>query len=184
MRKDSLRPVPVHPTGTVAIGAFSNAGGAGGVGNIWSRTLAVLPGIGTALVPKLTCPACWPAYAGLLSSFGLGFVNYSPYLLLLTILFLVLAAASLGWRAKDRRGYAPFVLGVVASIFVVIGKFVLYFEPAMYAGIGLLMGGSLWNSWPRRRPESGTCPACVPREAHAVPGTVHSKSDGEGGDDR
>jgi hypothetical protein len=26
--------------------------------------LALLPAIGVALLPKLTCPACWPAYAG------------------------------------------------------------------------------------------------------------------------
>lgn len=27
----------------------------------WRGHLAVLPGIGVALLPKLTCPACWPA---------------------------------------------------------------------------------------------------------------------------
>jgi len=27
----------------------------------WREMLAVLPAIGVALLPKLTCPACWPA---------------------------------------------------------------------------------------------------------------------------
>lgn len=31
------------------------------------QTLAALPGIGVSLLPKLMCPACWPAYAGLWS---------------------------------------------------------------------------------------------------------------------
>ena len=30
--------------------------------------LATLPGIAVSLLPSVTCPACWPAYAGLLSS--------------------------------------------------------------------------------------------------------------------
>jgi hypothetical protein len=29
--------------------------------------LALLPAILLALLPKLACPACWPAYVGLLS---------------------------------------------------------------------------------------------------------------------
>ncbi len=128
----------------------------------WRNTLTVIPGIGVALLPKLTCPVCWPAYVGLLSSLGLGFVNYTAYLLPLTILFLILAVASLGYRAKNRRGYKPFILGVLAAIIVIIGKFVFISDLAMYGGIALLMGASLWNSWPKRAVNSGSCPACVP----------------------
>jgi mercuric ion transport protein len=40
--------------------------------------LLALPGVGVSLLPKLTCPACWPAYAGLLSSVGLGFSYQRP----------------------------------------------------------------------------------------------------------
>ena len=42
--------------------------------NGWRSSLATLPGIGLAFLPKIACPACWPAYAGLLSSLGLGFL--------------------------------------------------------------------------------------------------------------
>jgi len=35
------------------------------------RILTSLPGIGAALLPNATCPACWPVYAGILSSLGL-----------------------------------------------------------------------------------------------------------------
>ncbi len=170
MLKASRKPDTDCPNGVAASSAPPDVDGADGIGDNWRQILAVLPGIGTALLPKLTCPACWPAYAGLLGTLGLGFVNYSPYIFPLTVLFLILAVASLGYRAQDRRGYAPFLLGIIAAIVVMVGKFLLYFEPAMYGGIILLMGASLWNSWPQRRPVSGTCPACIPRGGE--PGSV------------
>jgi mercuric ion transport protein len=43
-----------------------------------ARTLLVLPGAVLALVPSLTCPACWPAYVAVLSAFGLEFVRPRP----------------------------------------------------------------------------------------------------------
>ncbi|MGH7792650.1 MAG: MerC family mercury resistance protein [Thermodesulfobacteriota bacterium] len=139
----------------------------------WRNTLTVIPGIGIALLPKLTCPVCWPAYAGLLSSLGLGLVNYTPYLLPLTVLFLILAVASLGYRAKNRRGYKPFILGVIAASIVIFSKFVFVSDLAMYGGIALLMSASLWNSWPERKTDSGFCPACVPAEPLTQEGNIN-----------
>jgi len=43
------------------------------------RILTSLPGIGAALLPNATCPACWPVYAGILSSLGLGFLMTGAY---------------------------------------------------------------------------------------------------------
>lgn len=39
----------------------------------WRRGLAVAPGVGLEFLPKLACPACWPAYTALVSSLGLSF---------------------------------------------------------------------------------------------------------------
>lgn len=124
-------------------------------GTGWRSSLAVLPGVGAALLPKIACPACWPAYAGLLSSAGLGFLGETRWLFPLTAAFLCAAVAALAFRA--RRGYGPFTLGLVAAAVVLLGKFTLDSDPAMYAGIGLLVAASLWNTWPR--PAAG-CPAC------------------------
>jgi hypothetical protein len=41
---------------------------------VWKQALLAAPGVGVSLLPKLVCPLCWPAYAGLLSTFGLGFL--------------------------------------------------------------------------------------------------------------
>jgi len=76
---------------------------------VWKQGLLSLPGIGLSALPKLACPACWPAYAGLLSSLGLGFLISTAYLLPLTAVFLALAPAALAFRAKSRGGLGPLV---------------------------------------------------------------------------
>ncbi len=111
--------------------------------NRWKSTLAVVPPFATALLPKLTCPACWPAYAGLLSSLGVGFFDYTPYLLALTLGFIVICLITLGYRASARRGYSPLALGIVASLLLTTGKFEYNSDAAMYAGLMLLVGASL-----------------------------------------
>ena len=125
----------------------------------WRRTVAVLPGIGVSLMPKLICPLCWPAYAGLLSALGLGFLISARNLLLVTALFLMFAVTALAFRARLRRGYGPAVMGVLASAAVLVGKF--YFEsPVMaYVAIGALIAASVWNSWPVQH--TVPCPQCI-----------------------
>ncbi len=116
----------------------------------WKQGILALPSIGVSILPKLACPACWPAYAGLLTSIGLGFLISAVYLLPLTAAFLSLALGAMLFRAKARRGYGPFLLGVLAGIGVLVGKFVWESSPAMYGAVGLLVIASLWNTWPRR----------------------------------
>lgn len=134
--------------------------GKSGAGSFGRGAVPLLPAIGTALMPKLVCPACWPAYAGVLSALGLGFINYSPFLLPLTVVFLMAVLATLAWRAKTRRGHAPLALGALAAAIMLIGKFRFDSDAATYAGIALLVGASLWNTWPRRS-RSASCPACA-----------------------
>ena len=122
----------------------------------------MLPAIGTALLPKLACPACWPAYAGLLSAMGIGFIDYTPYLLPLTLVFLAIALATLASRAGQRRGYAPFVTGFFGSLVLMIGKFGYDSDNSMYLGLAILIGASIWNSWPIKRLGDGQlCTSCI-----------------------
>lgn len=127
----------------------------------WRSSFASLPAIGAMALPKLTCPACWPAYSGLLSSMGVSFINYSPYLLPLTAAFLLLALIALGWHAQRRRGYGPLFIGLAASVVLLVGKFAFDSDATMYAGMAVLVAASLWNAWPRARKAAGNCPACV-----------------------
>jgi len=120
------------------------------VSNRWRQSILAVPGIGVSVLPKLACPACWPAYAGLLTSVGLGFLISVRYLLPLTITFLVLALAAMLFRARNRHGYGPFLLAVLAAGGVLLGKFAWDSQPTVYGAIGVLVVASLWNSWPRR----------------------------------
>ena len=123
---------------------------------------AVVPSIGVILIPGISCPACWPAYAGLLSALGIGFVNYTPYLLPITVLFLMIAVFALAFRAKRRRGYRPAFTGLIAAIVIIVGKFVLSLGLLTYSGIGLLIIASIWNLWPRKNKGNVSCSFCVP----------------------
>jgi hypothetical protein len=123
----------------------------------WS-SLAILPAVFFALLPKIACPACWPAYAGLLGSLGLGFLLDTSYLLPLTGIFLALATFALWYRAERRRGYRPFVLGLAGAAIVLFGKFVFASDAAMYGGLIVLVAASIWNGWPKRKKPG--CAAC------------------------
>lgn len=115
----------------------------------WNQNLVAAPGIVLSLLPKIACPACWPAYAGLLSSIGLGFlVPNLTYLLPLTVVFLLIAVGASAIRARQRRGYLPFILGMIAASLILLGKFSLAFNPILYVGLGLLILASVWNGWP------------------------------------
>jgi len=124
------------------------------------KSLMAIPSLlvaGLTALPILTCPACWPLYAGLLSSMGLGFSNYTPYLLPVTAVLLGLSLFSFIWKAEERRGYLPLALGIIAALLILSGKF--YFEQSLmvYGGVSLLIAASIWNIWPKK----GTCHHCV-----------------------
>jgi mercuric ion transport protein len=123
---------------------------------MWKRSVAMLPGIGVSLLPKLICPMCWPAYAGIVSALGLGFLISTKYLLPLTFIFLALTTAALGFRASQRRGYGPLLLGVIAAAMILAGKFYFEVTQPVYPGVGLLIAASIWNSWPRRAIPAGS----------------------------
>jgi hypothetical protein len=131
----------------------------------WRSILASLPAIGTALLPKLACPACWPAYTGLLSALGLGFINYTPYLFPLTLSFLCITVGSLWLQARRNRRYLSLLLSIPASAVMLFGKFVAGSELAMYSGVALLVVASLLARWPHGVADPASCPACAPGEA-------------------
>ena len=121
--------------------------------------LAVVPGMLAAFLPALSCPACWPAYAGLLSSVGIGFLWQEPYLLPITVVLLGIALAALGHDARRRRGYGPLVLGSAGSVAVSLARFVLHRPWIATAAAGLVLAASAWNAWPRNMARR-SCPAC------------------------
>ncbi len=114
------------------------------------------PGVGAAILAKASCPLCYPAIAGFLTSIGAGFLFEGTYFLILMSIFFAFALFGLFHRAKSRRGYYPFFLGFIGVTLASSGK---YFESDIifYFGIGALLVASVWNLIPAK----STCSACV-----------------------
>jgi len=134
----------------------------------WRNPLGTLSGATLlTFLTRLLCPACWPLYAGLMSSMGLGFLLKTTWLLPLTMITLVFVVASLAFRASIRRGYGPFILGLLGSGALLVGQFaftsnVVMSEWGIDGGAVLLVAASVWNGWPRKRKgmETVECPSC------------------------
>lgn len=129
----------------------------------WRGAAGVLPGLGVALLPKVACPLCWPAYAAVLSALGLSFLMEDKWLLPISALLLLVAVSSLGWRARRRRGYRPFAVGMFAAVVILVSKFALEAAALTYVGIGTLFAAALWNAWPVRN-RARACTSCNTQE--------------------
>ncbi len=130
----------------------------------WKATSAVLPAFAIALLPSITCPACWPAYAALLSSLGVGFLPTTPYLLPLTLVSLAIPLGVLAVLARRGYGYLPLVLGVAGALLLMVGRFAWESNPLLYSGLAALITASAWGGWFWRKNgaarTAGSCPAC------------------------
>ncbi len=122
--------------------------------------LLTIPGIVVSLLPSLACPLCWPAYAALASSLGVGFLASSAYLMPLTGALLAVAVVGLRLQAKT-KGYGPFVLGLASAAAILPGKFLIASSAITYAGAALLVIASAWSLAPGRPAAAASCPTCA-----------------------
>lgn len=115
-----------------------------------------------AALPVVGCAGCWPAYAALLATLGIGFVNYTPFVLPGMALLSAVGLFGLFYRARTRRGLAPFWLGVAATAVLFAGCLVPDFHLSLVVAGVLFMGAALWNAWPLSlRGSQAQGPDCV-----------------------
>lgn len=126
----------------------------------WRGLLTALPAAGAGLIPVGACPVCVAGTVGLLSAIGLGFLLETRFLLPVMAGLLGLALWTLGWKAKARHGFGPFLVGVAAAAMILAGKFLVASDPVLYAGLAGLMGTALWNAWPRGKAPRAPCLGC------------------------
>jgi len=86
-----------------------------------------------------------------MSALGLGFLIQSRHLFLVTVAFLLVAVAALGFHVRMRWAYGPFLTGALGAVLIIIGKFLLESEPVAYLGVGTLIFAGFWNCWPINR---------------------------------
>ena len=112
----------------------------------------------------MTCPLCFPAYAAILSALGIEFVNYTPYLLPLTVIFLAVALTVLAFQTRRSGKIVPLVLGIVASLIVLFAKFGLEADWLTTGGIIMLVVAIFLGNRTKST-AIAPCPACVTGEA-------------------
>ena len=125
------------------------------------HSVLAMPGIGVALLPKLACPLCWPAYAALVSALGLGFLLTTAVLFWITAICLLATVLALAIGSRKRHGQGPAFAATVASLMIVIGKFGVESERLAYTGVALLAAAALWNACPRHPAGIKNCTRCA-----------------------
>lgn len=111
----------------------------------WHLPLITLPTLFVSVLPK--CPLC---LMSITSVIGLGSVVNVKWLLPLMLVFLIIAVGMLAFRARHRRGYGPFTLGLAAALIILAGKIYFSDNAILYTGMVLLIAASVWNTWPTR----------------------------------
>lgn len=123
--------------------------------------LVSAPALLVALLPKLACPLCWPAYAALLAAVGLGFLVEPRYLLPVSLVAFALLLAALGMGAGSaRRAIGLVSMGGLSAAGVLVGKFVAASDLLTYAGAAGLFAACLIRALPSRGTARPSC--CVP----------------------
>ncbi|MEW6144147.1 MAG: MerC domain-containing protein [Thermodesulfobacteriota bacterium] len=120
--------------------------------------IAGLGAVGAVFLPKFICPACWPVYAGILSTMGLGFLLHGVSLLILSVTLLGLALLVFALRGRKRGSFLPFWIGLVGVSLVLTGKFFWINNFSAYAGAAFLMLAVIVDVRPLRRVQS--CQVC------------------------
>lgn len=126
----------------------------------WRTLAAASPALGVALLPKLVCPLCFPAYAAILGALGIEFIDYTPYLLPLTAIFLAVALVVLALQARRTGNIGALLLGLAAAMIVLLGKFHFEHDWLTTGGVILLIVAILLGNR-NRTSTTPACPACV-----------------------
>lgn len=106
---------------------------------------SILMSVLIAFFPK--CPFCWAVYMSMFGSVGLAKLPYMGWLLPVLMVLLAFHLVML-WKKTAQHGYIPFVLSLLGSLLIIIGR--SYFpleEWVLIAGIACIISGSLLNSF-------------------------------------
>jgi fermentation-respiration switch protein FrsA (DUF1100 family) len=112
-------------------------------------TFGPMAGTLLALLPKATCPLCVAAYAGTVSSLGLGFLLTDRVLTPIIICSLLLSVGSVAWAWTRHHRFGPVVISVVGAIALAAGRW-FALRALLPIGLVLLVSASVWTLWLQR----------------------------------
>ena len=133
--------------------------------------LRQIPAVFVAVVSHFVAyPACWPLVGGLISALGLTSLLETRLMLPLFVGCLLLAIAPLALQGATLL--QPFILGLIAAAFVLIGKFLLNATVVTVAGIAILVAAYVCSYRARRATsEDARCSSCATPPSSTGEGT-------------
>jgi hypothetical protein len=123
---------------------------------------AAIPATTIAVFPSVFCPACYPALAALLSSFGLGFFASEAVIQPLTVTFLLIALLALFYQSYKLKKYGSFAIGVIGALGIYAGHYLFPSLVLTYTSVAMLIGASIWNLVNKKKlfNKRGECSSC------------------------
>ena len=144
---------------------------------VFFKQFSSLIGAGVAAACCLGIPAILAA----MGAAGLGFIVQDAYLFPIFVGFAVYSLRTLYRSARSHGNLAPFWLGLAGGLLggVALWLMVTGVYPAqwaVYAGMGALVLGSLWDGLPGPKPVACACESetARPTSARPIPGCPHS----------
>lgn len=138
----------------------------------WIARAADKAGALGSIVSAASCPACFPALAGLGTAAGLGVFSGYEGLFLTTLLPLFAAVAlvanALGWLRH--RQWHRSILGMIGPA-IVLAAMLLFFghwwtAELLYTGLAFMVGVSLWDLLSPAHKRCGTA-SCATGKVHS-----------------
>lgn len=108
-------------------------------GPLFAGLTGIASVLGMASIPALTCPACWPAYVALLGAAGIGIFDFTPYLMPSIVLSVAVTLTAIGYQSYRAKSGTDFGLGVVGAILILVGRFGLLSDSAVYFGVAVMV---------------------------------------------
>ena len=108
-------------------------------------------GFAALLLPAGLCPACWPAYAAVLASFGAGFLLETTYRASIATGLFALAIASHSYQARRTGRYVALLLALAGASLALAGKFIWGTPAVQYLGLFAFVLSAVWAAVDGRR---------------------------------
>lgn len=129
---------------------------------LWRRdrrtTLLTISSALFAVAPK--CPICFLAYFGVFGVATSSAPVYRAWLPPITALWLALTIAMLAFQRRGKRRYGPALMGFVAALLLLFGKFVVDNQFMTFAAIIALLGAAVWRSRIQQPISTEGCSQC------------------------